>query len=193
MKVMETKSGRRNIVWKAIPSAFLAAALALTIAGCNSPKYGDSKDAVNSALNSNHLGGINVSQDRDKGMMTLTGTVQDQGQKTQAESVAKQAAPSYTIADQIAVVPPTNAQTTAAGTKDANADIDRAIEDNIKAALKEHRYFANDDIDVTSTNGSVTLTGTAGQQFDKNKAEEFAKKVPNVQQVINEIAVKHDR
>ncbi len=188
---MEMKSVKHNILWKAFPTACLAGVL--VIAGCSSPHYGNSEGAVNNALTSNYLGAIHASQDRDKGVMTLTGTVSNQDQKTQAESLAKQAAPTYTIANHIAVVPPTNAQTTKAGVIAANSYTDRAIESNIKAGLKMHRYFNNDDIDVKSTNGSVTLSGTARTEFDKRKADEIAKGVPNVQQVVNDITVKRHK
>ncbi|MEO8724736.1 MAG: BON domain-containing protein [Acidobacteriaceae bacterium] len=186
------KSVKHNILWKAFATAGLAGVL--MIAGCSSsPHYADSERAVNNALSSNNLVAVHVSQDQDKGVMTLTGTVSNQGQKTQAEDLAKQAASTYTIADQIAVVPPTNAQTTKAGVIAANSYTDRAIESNIKAGLKMHRYFNNDDIDVKSTNGSVTLSGTARTEFDKREADKIAKGVPNVQQVVNQITVKRHK
>lgn len=182
---MIMKNMKSSMVWKALATASLAAVL--VIAGCNSsPKFADSQGAVNNALTANNLGAIHVSQDRNKGVMTLTGTVPNDDQKTQAESLAKQAAPTYTIANDIAVVPPANAE----NMKAANTDTDRAIEDNIKAELKKHRYFNDDDIDVKSTNGSVTLSGTARTEHDKAEAEKIAKGVPNVQQVVNEITVK---
>ncbi|MGH9617486.1 MAG: BON domain-containing protein [Acidobacteriaceae bacterium] len=176
---------------KGITRAFAIASLAggLLLGGCQSnPKYPDSKDAVNNALTQNNLGAIHVAQDQTKGVITLTGTVPSQDQKSQAESVAKQAAPNYTIADEIAVVPPQNANATQA----ANSDIDSAIEDNYKAELKKHSYFKHDDISVKSTNGSVMLTGTARTAYDKKEAGKLAKAVPNVKQVVNEIEVKRD-
>lgn len=160
---------------------------AMVVAGCSSgPKYPDSEANVNTALTQNNLGAIHVSQDRDKGIITLTGTVPTDAQKEQAESVAKEAASAYTIADQIAVVPPENAS----AVKAANSDIDDAIQDRFKAELKRHSYFKGDDISVKSTNGSVTLSGTVRTEFDKRQAEKLAKAIPNVQQVVNEIQVK---
>jgi BON domain len=74
----------------------------LIFAGCNNgPKYPDSESAVNNALTQNNLGSIHVSQDRDKGVVTLTGTVPNQDQKAQAENVAKGAASAYTIATKL--------------------------------------------------------------------------------------------
>jgi hyperosmotically inducible protein len=162
-------------------------AVGLVIAGCNSnPKYPDSKDAVNNSLTQNNLGAIHVSQDQNKGVITLTGTVPSDSQKSQAESVAKQAAPQYTIADEIAVIPPQNAD----ATKAANSDTDDAIEDSIKAELKKHRNLDDQNISVKSKNGAVVLTGSVKTAAQKREAERLAKHVPNVQQVVNEIEVK---
>ncbi len=195
---------------KGMKKACVVASLAagLMVAGCSSnPKYPDSKDAVNNSLTQNNLGSIHVSQDRDKGVITLTlgsihvsqdrdkgvitltGTVPADDQKSQAESVAKQAAPRYTIADQIAVVPPENAS----ATKSANSDIDDAIESNFKAELKKHRNLDDQSISVDAKNGSVTLSGTVKTSAQKREAEKLAKAVPNVQQVVNEIEVKHGK
>ncbi len=167
--------------------AIASLAVGLVIAGCNSnPKYPDSKDAVNNSLTQNNLGAIHVSQDQDKGVITLTGTVPTDSQKTQAESVAKQAAPNYTIADEIAVVPPQNAD----AIKAANSDTDDAIEDSFKADLKKNRSLNDQDISVKSKNGAVVLTGSVKTAAQKREAERLAKHVPNVQQVVNEIEVK---
>lgn len=174
---------------KSMTKVFAIASLAagLVVAGCNSnPKYPDSKDAVNNSLTQNNLGAIHVSQDQDKGLITLTGTVPTDSQKTQAESVAKQAAPNYTIADEIAVVPPQNAD----ATKAANSDIDDAIEDSFKADLKKNRSLNDQDISVKSKNGAVVLTGNVKTAAQKREAGRLAKHVPNVQQVVNEIEVK---
>ena len=172
-----------------ITKVFAIASLAggLLIAGCNNnPKYPDSKEAVNNSLTENNLGAIHVSQDQGKGVITLTGTVPSDSQKTQAESVAKQAAPNYTIADEIAVVPPDNAS----ATKAANSDTDDAIEDGLKADLKRNRNLDDQDISVKSKNGTVVLSGSVKTEAQKREAERLAKHVPNVQQVVNELEVK---
>src|ERR1700733_6177266 len=43
----------------------------LVLIGCNDHQHPDEKDAVNNALTANNLGAVSVSQDRDKGVMTL--------------------------------------------------------------------------------------------------------------------------
>ena len=174
-----------HVVIKVVTAASLAGVLLM--AGCNNkPHYPDSKDAVTSSLKQNNLGNIDVSQDRDKGVMTLTGNVPSQGQKSQAESMAKQAAPDYTIADEIGVVPPNDASQA----KSAASDTDDEIEDNFKAELKKHRNLDDQSISVKSKNGAVVLTGSVKTAAQKREAGKLAKKVPNVQQVVNELKVK---
>ncbi len=183
MNISEMGSSR---AWKAILAASVTGVL--MIGGCSSPHYPDAKSAVNTSLSQSNLGGIHVSQDRDKGVMTLTGTVPSQDQKMQAETIAKQTAPTYTIADEIGVVPPNDS-----GVKAANSDTDDAIEDNIKAEVKRHRNLNDQSISVKSKNGAVILSGSVKTEAQKREADELAKKVPNVQQVVNEIEVKRDK
>ena len=47
---------------------------AMAIAGCNK-SHPDEKSAVTNSLNGNNLNDVSVSQDRDKGVMTLSGNV----------------------------------------------------------------------------------------------------------------------
>ena len=181
---MKMKRFTMKNVFPWISTAGLASVL--FVAGCNNkPKYPDSKDAVNSALTQNNLGSIHVSQDRDKGVITLTGNVPNDAQKQQAETAAKGAAPGYTIADEIGVVPPSDAS----ATKAALSDTDSAIEDNYKAELKKNHALNDQSIDIKSKNGAVTLTGSVKTAAQKREAARLAKKVPNVKQVVDELKV----
>ncbi|MGC1968733.1 MAG: BON domain-containing protein [Candidatus Acidiferrales bacterium] len=170
-------------------SIFIATAagllgLALS-SGCNN-QHPDEKDAVTSALKSNNLGDLSVSQDRDKGVMTLTGDVQTPDQKQQAENLAKQAAPGYTVADEIGVRPPATANQASS----VQSSLDSAIEDNYKAEIKGHKALDDQNISCTAKNGTLVLKGSVKTAEQKHAAEALAKKVPNVQQVVNEIEVK---
>src|ERR1700749_5046434 len=84
-------------------TAILAGVMA--VAGCNRASHPDEKSAVNDALKNNNLSAVSVGQDRDKGVMTLKGNLDSQDLKNQAENIAKQAAPDYTISDEIGVRP----------------------------------------------------------------------------------------
>jgi hyperosmotically inducible protein len=160
---------------------------AFGLAGCKS-SHPDEKSVVTSSLNSNNLSAVSVSQDREKGVMTLSGNVESQDLKSQAESLAKQAAPDYTIADEIGVRPPGDNQ---AGSAASNRD--SAIEDNFKAEIKEHKSLNDQSISGSAKNGTLLLTGSVKTVAQKKEAEKLAKHVPNVQQVVNELEVKPNK
>ncbi len=155
------------------------------LVGCNQT-HPDEKDAVNNALTANNLGVVNVSQDRDKGVMTLSGDVETQDKKQQAESVAKTAAPDYTISNQIGVRPIGNESQA----KSVDSNLDSGIEDNYKAALKAHKNLDNQSISCSAKNGTLVLKGSVHTAAQKKEAEQLAKKVPNVKELVDEIEVK---
>jgi hyperosmotically inducible protein len=158
-----------------------------TLVGCESRKqHPDEKDAVNSALTSANLGVVSVSQDRDKGVMTLTGDVESADKKQQAESVAKQAAPDYTISNQVGVRP-VGAESQA---KAVDSSLDSGIEDNYKAAIKAHKNLDAQNVSYSAKNGTLVLTGSVKTPAQKAEANKLAKSVPNVKEVVNEIQVK---
>jgi hyperosmotically inducible protein len=160
----------------------------MVIAGCNKPAHPDEKSAVTDSLKNNNLNAVSVSQDRDKGVITLSGNLDSQDLKNQAESVARQAAPDYTIADEIGVRPP-GADT--AGSVASN--LDSAIEDNFKAMIKAHAVLNDQSISGNAKNGTLVLKGSVKTEKQKKEAEDLAKKVPNVQQVVNELEVKPNK
>lgn len=167
----------------ALGSLILCAVLVLT--ACNQT-HPDEKDAVNNALTANNLGAVSVSQDREKGVMTLSGDVETQAKKEQAEQVAKQAAPDYTIADQVGVRP-IGMESQA---KSVDSDLDGGIEDNCKAAMKAHKNLDQQSISCSSKNGTLTLKGTVKTAAEKTEAGKLAKQIPNVKETVNEITVK---
>ncbi|KAA6459082.1 BON domain-containing protein [Acidobacteria bacterium AB60] len=158
---------------------------AMTIAGCHqNSSHPDEKGAVTNSLNSNQLSNVSVSQDRDKGVMTLTGDVDTADKKAQAETVAKQAAPDYTIANEIGVRPPQEAN---AGT--VASDLDKGIEENFKAKIKANKALDDQSIRASAKNGTLELKGSVKTAEQKKEAAMLAKKTPNVQQVVNELEV----
>jgi hyperosmotically inducible protein len=173
---------------------FLLASAALLaggmiIAGCNNKaSHPDEKSAVTNSLNGNNLNAVNVSQDRDKGVMTLSGNVDNADAKDKAESLAKQAAPDYTIANEIGVRPPQEAN---AGSVASN--LDSAIEDNFKAEIKAHKNLDDQSIHGSAKNGTLVIKGTVKTEAQKKEAYSLAKQTPNVQQVVDELEVKGNK
>ena len=99
--------------------------------------------------------------------------------------MAKAAAPDYTVANEIGVRPPEAANAGAVA-----SDLDSAIEDNFKASIKAHENLNDQSISGSAKNGTLVLKGSVKTTAQKKEAESLAKKVPNVQQVVNEIEVK---
>src|SRR5579862_4751835 len=143
----------------------------MTVAGCNKASHPDEKSAVTDGLKNNNLSAVSVSQDRDKGVMTLKGNLDTQDMKNQAENIAKQAAPDYTIADEIGVRPP--------GANEAGSvasNLDSAIEDNFKAMIKSEANLNDQSISGAAKNGTLVLKGTVKTAKQKKEAEDLAKK-----------------
>ena len=173
-------------------TAFVLAAFAalLILAGCNNnAQHPDVKDAVDTAMTRNDLGVVKVSQDRDKGVLTLTGDVETPDKKAQAESVAKQAAPDYTIANEIGGRP----IGTESQAKSVDSNLDDGIENNYKAAIKAHKDLDDQSISYDAKNGTLMLKGSVKTPAQKKEAALLAKNVPNVKEVVDEIEVKPDK
>ena len=171
------------------PASLLALLIAGTIAGCSgtSAKSPDVSDSIRTSLDQAGLKDVSVSQDRDKGVVTLGGHVEADGDKLRAETVAKSFAGGQVVADQIAVVPP-GAESAA---KAVNSDLDGGIEKNLDAALIQNRLHKS--VAYSVKNGVVTLTGEVNSQSIRAEAEQVAASVPNTLQVVNELQVKDQK
>jgi hyperosmotically inducible periplasmic protein len=162
---------------------------AFVIAGCqHQQQFPDAKGAVTDSLKANNLGKVDVSQDRSKGVMTLTGNVDSDSDKQQAENLAKQVAPTYAIADEIGVRPPDAHD---AGTVASKQD--SAIEDNFEAAIKQNENLDDQTIHYSAKNGTLVITGSVKTPSQKAEVGNLARHVPNVQQVVNELDVNPDK
>lgn len=151
----------------------------------NTPtKSPDVADNIRKALDQAYFKDVSVSQDRDKGVVTLTGTTPSEADKAQAESIAKSIAGSQVVANQIAVRPPGNESVA----KDVDSDLDKAIEKNLHAQLVRNKL--DHDVRYDVKNGVVTLKGTVNSQTRRAMVEKLATGVPNVHQVVNELEVK---
>jgi hyperosmotically inducible protein len=159
------------------------------LAGCSgtATKSPDVSENVRKSLDQAGFKNVTVSQDRDKGVVTLGGNVTSESDKSQAESLAKSLAGTQVVADQIAVVP-VGVEKEA---KAVNADLDEGIEKNLDAALIQNKMHDNVKYEVKS--GVVTLTGEVNSQYNRELAGKVATAVPNVQQVVNDLQVKNQK
>ena len=156
--------------------------------GCSaSAKSPDVSDSIRKSLGVAGFTSVSVSQDRDKGVVTLGGQVNSESEKSRAESLAKSLAGTQVVADQIAVIPVGGEK----AAKAVNSDLDQGIEKNLDAALIQNKMHDNVKYDVKS--GVVTLTGDVNSEMLRSSAETVATAVPNVLQVVNDLQVKNQK
>jgi osmotically-inducible protein OsmY len=156
------------------------------LAGCSATatKSPDVSGSIRTSLDQAGFKDVSVSQDREKGVVTLGGHVGADGDKSQAESVAKSFAGAEVVSNQIAVIP-RGAESDA---KKVNSDLDRGIESNLDAALIASKF--HEQVKFGAKNGVVTLTGEVDSEAKRAGVQQVAASVPNVQQVVNELQVK---
>ena len=159
------------------------------LSGCSgtATKSPDIADNIRKSLDEAGFKDVTVKQDRDKGIVTLGGKVASDNDKLQAESLAKSLAGAQVVANQIAVIPVGLEK----DAKTVNTDLDQGIEKNLDAALIQNRM--HDDVKYKVKGGVVTLTGEVNSQDKRYQAEQVATKVPNVQQVVNNLQVKNQK
>ena len=152
-------------------------------AGCTANRAPDVAGKIRDSMKQAGLKDVTVSQDRNKGVVTLGGDVATMNQKSQAAQIAEPIAGGQVVANEIAVVP--NGDTAA---KTVYSDLDKGIEANLDAALTQNNI---NGIRHTTKEGVVTLNGDLPTPQLRAQAERVAAQVPNVQQVVNEISVKN--
>ena len=169
--------------------ASLALLVVGILAGCSQtpPKSPDVSDAIRKSLDQAGFKDVSVAQDRENGVVTLAGHVAAEGDKSQAESIAKSIAGGQVVANQIAVVL-TGAESQS---KTVNADLDSGIEKNLDAALIQNKLHQS--VKYAVKNAVVTLTGEVNTQAQRAMAEKVASQVPNVKQVVNELQAKNQK
>jgi osmotically-inducible protein OsmY len=166
--------------------SMLVAAVIGTLVGCSttSTKAVDVSDSIRTSLDQGGFKDVSITQDRDKGVVTLGGHVAGDADKSQAESIARSFARNQVVSNQIAVIPP-GAESEA---KTVNSDLDKGIDSNLDAALINAKL--HESVKYAVKNHVVTLTGNVDSPSKRARAEEVAAAVLNVQQVVNELQVK---
>ena len=169
------------------PCLSLLAAVAFgTLVGCatTSTRAADVSDSIRTSLDRAGLKDVSVSQDRDKGVVTLSGNVAADAEKLQAAAIAKAAAAAQVVSNEIAVLPPGDES----DARKVNSALDKGIEGNLDAALIKDNLHEN--VKYAVKNHVVTLSGEVDSQSKRARAETVAAAVLNVHQVVNELQVK---
>lgn len=162
----------------------LAITAAGAITGCTqTAKSADVSANIRKSLDNAGLKKVSVAQDRDKGIVTLTGSVSAEADKAQAAAIAQSYAGTQVVANEVAVIP----IGTDSETKKVNSALDEAIASNLEAALIQSKLRSS--VSYESNNRVVRLTGSVDSQAKRAQAEKIAAAIPNVQQVVNELQV----
>jgi hyperosmotically inducible periplasmic protein len=167
----------------------LAVVVIGTLGACStsSPRSSNVSAGIGTALDQAGLKDVTITEDLGKGVVTLGGHVATNGDKAQAESIAKSMAGAQVVSDQIAVNPPGNER----DAKKISSDLDKGIEGNLDAALLRGELHKN--VNYAVSHQVVTLTGEVDSQSKRRQAQDIAAGVPNVQQVVNVLQVKDQK
>jgi osmotically-inducible protein OsmY len=144
-------------------------------------------DNIHKALVQAGLKDVTVTADRTKGVVTLGGHVAADADKARAAQIAQSLVPDQVVANEVAVLPATDA----GATKTVYADLDKGIDNNLDAALISAGFKSG--IGHSVKTGVVTLTGSVDSESQRTQVETIAKAVPNTLQVVNEIQTKHEK
>jgi osmotically-inducible protein OsmY len=158
------------------------------LSGCSTtPKAAPVATDIRRSLDQAGLKDVSVKQDRDKGVVTLGGHVGADADKANADQIAQSLATGEVVANEVAVLPATDA----GPTRTVYADLDKGIDSNLDAALISGGYKTG--IAHSAKNGVVTLTGTVDTERQRAQLDTIAQGVPNTQQVVNEIQTRHQK
>ncbi len=144
-----------------------------------------SDSQIKDQLKQANLNDVKVDVDNDKKVVRLDGNVKTDAEKDQAEQIAKTAAPSYVVANQIGVQP----ENATGEAKKVDSNLDDAIKSDWKA-LEAKNNWGNQHIRTDVKNGVLTLKGDVDTQDQRTEIEKAAAQIPNVTQVVNELDVK---
>jgi osmotically-inducible protein OsmY len=163
----------------------LGALLLLAFVGCDRRNVADS--AITARVKSRlaadtDAGALKIDVDTNGGVVTLTGTVPSQSEKTQAEQIAGNTEGVARVINNITVAPNNTGENGAGVTAD-----DLLIRSRIRARyVSEGIAGAN----ITVKGGMVTLEGDVESSRDKIRAESIARATSGVKNVNNLLVVK---
>lgn len=158
------------------------------LTGCaNTTKAPAVSSEIRKSLDQSGLKDVSVSQDRDKGVVTLGGHVATNDDKGRADQIARSMAAGQVVANQVEVVPPNDSS----AAKTVDSDLDKGIDKNLDATLVANGL--DHGVSHSVKNGVVTLKGTVDTDAQRNQLAALAERVPNTQQVVNEIQTRHTK
>ena len=164
----------------------LAAVFLLLSVGCSQQraKTPAVKNNFKDSLKQAGFENISVSEDRNKGVVTLSGDVASQDDKARAEQAAQQAAGNEIVANQILVTGNDKGQA-----KKVSGDVDKAVEARVKEFIDAEK-LNKQHIRYESKNGVLTLTGTVDNAQLRAAMEKNFASIDGVTQVVDKLDIK---
>lgn len=162
----------------------LIAILGLMFAvGCSQQRANTTsvKDNVEKQFEQADMDDINIDEDREHKVLTLKGDVKSADIKDRAESMAKAAAPGWTIANELLVQPEGDNKA-----DDIASEEDKAIKAQWDAWTEKNNV---DGIDFDVKNGVVTLEGNVKSAAEEASLMKAAKNIKGVQQVVDKLEI----
>ena len=145
------------------------------ILGAHSREDADLRGAVLQALMLNSEVPSSVDAAADNGVVTLSGSVEYQFEREEAETVASKVSGVTSIDDKITLLPP-----------GPSAD---DVKHSIKKALERNAKLDASDLDVESSHGTITLSGVVDSWANHDAAVAAAWAAPGVTNVNDNIVV----
>lgn len=140
-----------------------------------------------------HLNPFSIDVDVENGVAKLTGEVESDVDRDLAEEVAKSIDGITKVDNQLTVNPDVETKQSAEGEQTLSQSFSSSTTTaTIKSKLLWNSNTEGLDINVTTKNGVVTLTGTAQSEAAKDLAGMLAKDTDGVRRVNNEIKVNAD-
>lgn len=182
-----------KLQWAIAMATFRSAIPVLLVVGllaaCSSQPAlsADVTDSLRAALDSRGLKNVTISQNREKGVVTLAGKVPTGDEKVQAAAIAQNIAPGQVVANEVEVVP--------VGMESEAEDMHDALDDGITSNIKA-LFIANkvaNDVSYSVRARVVTLTGTVASPVERDGIAKAVAGVANVTQVVNEMEVKNQK
>ena len=171
-------------------------ALTVLLGGCSSQEIDDSTVTAKvkgKLATDSQTSAIKIGVDTKNGVVTLTGTVPTDTEKSKAEVLARNTEGVKNVQNEIVVNPDSlGASNLGQRAGEAAKEVGETITDAAILAELKAKFLADG---ITGTNvdvneGQVVLKGEVGDPSKKTKAEDIAKKTSGVKGVKNELTIK---
>jgi osmotically-inducible protein OsmY len=134
-----------------------------------------------------------IDVDTQNGVVTLSGEVRTEGERRQAVALARNTDGVQSVTDQLRLVPATDDGPEAERT-DARRTPADVVDDTWLTTKIQSKYFLEDDvkardIDVTTRDGVVTLSGAVESDAARRTAEAIAEETDGVTRVVNRLRI----